>query len=104
MKSAKGLQLKKIIFVATIEEIHDQEMYLQYVKQAASVIQRHQGEYIARSDRISPFSGDPPERAIIIAFNSMEDAKACFFSEEYKQIEHLRESSTKSRAFFIENS
>jgi uncharacterized protein (DUF1330 family) len=33
----------------------------------------------------------------------MEEAKGCFFSEEYKKIKHLRENSTKSRAFFIEN-
>jgi uncharacterized protein (DUF1330 family) len=95
--------LKKIIFVVTIEVIHDQEMYTSYIKQVVKIIQAHNGEYIARSDKIIPFSGGTPERSIIIAFNSMEEAKGCFFSEEYKKIKHLRENSTKSRAFFIEN-
>ena len=95
--------MKKIIFVVTIEEIHDQEMYADYIRQVAKVIQAHNGEYIARSSKIIPFSGGTPERAIVIAFNSMEEAEGCFFSEEYKKIKHLRENSTRSRAFFMEN-
>lgn len=95
--------MKKIIFVVTIEEIHDRAMYIEYIRQVAGIIQAHSGEYIARSDKITPFGGDPPERSIIIAFDSMEEAKGCFFSEEYKDIKHLRENSTRSRAFFIEN-
>jgi uncharacterized protein (DUF1330 family) len=95
--------LKKIIFVVFVEEIHDQEMYTNYIKQVVKIIQAHKGEYIARSDKIIPFSGAKPERSIIIAFNSMEEARGCFFSEEYVEIKHLREKSTRSRAFFIEN-
>jgi uncharacterized protein (DUF1330 family) len=95
--------LKKIIFVVTIEEIHNQEMYARYIEQVVKIIHAHNGEYIARSNKIIPFSGDTPERSIIIAFNSLQEAKGCFFSDEYKKIKYLRENSTKSRAFFIEN-
>ena len=95
--------MKKIVFVIIIEEIHDREMYADYIKQVANIIEAHRGEYIARSDKIIPFSGDRPERSIIIAFNSLEEAEGCFFSEEYSKIKHLRENSTRSRAFFIDN-
>ena len=102
-RELRGLKLKKIIFVVIIEEIHDQEMYAKYISQVVKIIKAHNGEYIARSNKVIPFNGDKPERSIIIAFNSMGEAKGCFFSEEYKKIKHLRENSTKSRAFFIEN-
>ena len=95
--------MKKVIFVVTIEEIHDQEMYGSYIRQVAEIIQSHHGEYIARSSKIVPFTGKKPERSIVIAFDSMEEARNCFFSEEYEKIKHLRENSTSSRAFFIVN-
>jgi uncharacterized protein (DUF1330 family) len=72
-------------------------MYANYIKQVVKIIQANNGEYIARSNNTIPFSGDKPERSIIIAFNSMEEAKECFFSEEYQKIKYFRENSTKSR-------
>ncbi|MFH1078901.1 MAG: DUF1330 domain-containing protein [Pseudomonadota bacterium] len=95
--------MKKIVFVVMIEEIYDQKMYDDYIKQVVRIIQSHNGEYIARSNKILPFAGNKPERSIVIGFDSMEEAKKCFFSEEYEKIKHFRENSTKSRAFFIEN-
>jgi len=95
--------MKKVVFVAIIEEISNQEMYDNYIKNVVRIIQSHNGEYIARSNKILQFSGDRPERSVIIAFDSMKEARKCFYSEEYEKIKHLREDSTKSRAFFIEN-
>jgi uncharacterized protein (DUF1330 family) len=95
--------MKKVVFVVLIEEIYNQEMYGSYIKQVVRIIQSHNGEYVARGNKILPFAGDKPERSIVIAFDSMEEARRCFFSKEYEEIKHLRENSTKSRAFFIEN-
>ncbi len=103
LKKNKGNSLKKIIFVIIIEKIYNADMYSDYIKQVVKIIQAYNGEYIARSNKIIPFSGEKPERSIIIAFNSFEEAQECFSSEEYLKIKHLRENSTKSRAFFIEN-
>ncbi|MEN6374797.1 MAG: DUF1330 domain-containing protein [Smithella sp.] len=95
--------MKKIVFVVIIEEIHDQKMYTDYIKQVVSIIETHNGEYIARSNKITPFAGEKPQRSIVIGFDSMDEARNCFFSEEYEKIKHLRENSTESRAYFIEN-
>ena len=95
--------MKKVVFVVIIEKIYNQEMYANYISLVVKIIQTHNGEYIARSNKISPLIGIKPERAIVVAFDSMKEAEECFFSEEYGKIKHLREDSTKSRAFFIEN-
>ncbi|MGV8059153.1 MAG: DUF1330 domain-containing protein [Smithellaceae bacterium] len=95
--------MKKIVFVVMIEEIYNQKMYDNYIRQVIDIIQAHNGEYIARSNKILPFAGKKPERSIVIGFDSMEEAEKCFFSEEYEKIKHFREDSTKSTAFFIEN-
>lgn len=95
--------MKKVVLVVIIEQISNQEMYDNYIQQVVKIIQSHNGEYIARSNKILPFSGSKPERSVVIGFDSMQEARKCFFSEEYEKIKHLRENSTKSRAFFIEN-
>jgi len=95
--------MKKVVFVVIIEEISNQEMYDSYIRQVVKIIQSHNGGYIARSSKIMPLSGSRPERSVIIGFDSIEEARKCFFSEENEQIKHLRENSIKSRASFIEN-
>lgn len=95
--------MKKIVFVVEIEEISDQQMYSEYISQVAEMIKKNNGEYIARSNTIHPFAGDKPERCILIGFNSKEEAFNCLHSEEYSKIKHLREKSTRSKAFFVEN-
>lgn len=95
--------MKKVVFVVIIEEILNQEMYDTYIKQVVGIIKSHHGEYIARSNKILSLNEYKPERSIVIGFDSLEEAKQCFFSEEYEKIKHLRENSTKSKAFFIEN-
>lgn len=95
--------MKKVVMVVIIEEIYDREMYENYIRQVVKIIRKYNGDYLARSNKIQPFIGDKPERAIVISFDSMKDARECFFSEEYEQIKHFRENSTRTRAFFIEN-
>lgn len=95
--------MKKIIFIVEIDKILDQDMYSKYISQTAEIIKNNNGEYIARSNIIHPFAGEKPERCIVIGFNSKEEADNCFHSEEYAKIKHLRENSTHSKAFFVEN-
>ena len=49
--------MKKAIFVVIIEEIFNQEMYKNYISQVVKVIQSHNGKYVARSNKITAFSG-----------------------------------------------
>lgn len=95
--------MKKIIFVVEIEKIFDQEMYGKYIKQVGKIVRLYNGKYIARSNKIHSFIGEKPERCIIIGFDSKKNADRCFLSEEYSKIKHLRENSTRSKAFFVEN-
>jgi uncharacterized protein (DUF1330 family) len=96
-------KMKKVVFVILIEEIRDAEMVDSYVKQVAAVFRTYFGQYIARSDKIVPFAGKEPEKAIVIAFDSMEKARKCFSSDEYGKIRHLLQNGSNSRAFFVEN-
>jgi uncharacterized protein (DUF1330 family) len=60
------------------------------------------GHYIIRSDKITPLDGTPPQRLVIIAFDSMEQAQAWHNTAAQKEIDDLRAKSTTSLSFLIE--
>lgn len=96
--------MKKTVMVILIESVHDPVHYAEYIAAVKSIVEQHGGEYIARSNKITAFCGAiKPERSIVIGFDSLTQAENCFYSPEYNSIKHLREDSTVSSAFFIEN-
>ena len=89
-------------FLAEIE-VFDLDKYREYIDRASQIVQRYGGEYVFRSEHIVPMSGNwTPHRLVLIRFNTKADILMCFGSEEYLQIKHLREQSTKSRAVIID--
>ena len=89
-------------FLAEIDVL-DLKKYQEYVDRASQIVQNYGGQYVFRSDSITPVSGDwMPRRLVLIRFNSRTDLQMCFGSDEYLAIKHLREKSTKSRAVIIE--
>ena len=92
-----------VFFLAEIKTILDDSMYSEYIEKAEPIINKHGGAYIFRSEQLKPISGDwNLERIILIRFESKEQVRECFQSDEYKRIAHLRENSTISKAMMIE--
>ena len=90
------------LFLAEIE-IFDFDKYREYIDRASQIVQRYDGEHGFRSEHIVLMSGNcTPHRLVLIRFNTKADVLMCFGSEEYHQIKHLREQSTKSRAAIID--
>ncbi|MEQ8176385.1 MAG: DUF1330 domain-containing protein [Syntrophomonadaceae bacterium] len=84
-------------------EVHDRDMYLQYIEKARPIVERHGGEYIIRGGEITPLFGDwNPERIILIRFPSRENISQCFGSDEYLQVAALREDSTITRSVILD--
>jgi len=46
--------------------------------------------------------GTPPKRLVVLAFDSMDKAKAWHASEGMKQVDDIRMSSTNSRQFIAD--
>lgn len=89
-------------FLAEIE-VFDPGKYQEYVERASVIVRNYGDVYVFRSESIVPVSGDwDPRRLVLIRFNSKNDMRMCFGSEEYLDIKHLREESTRSRAVTIE--
>lgn len=90
-------------FLVEIVEIIEAATYGEYIAGVQDIVEKNGGEYVVRSDRVSPFFGVPcPARVIIIKFKDKNSLEKCFGSDEYRKIAQLREASTKANAWIIE--
>ena len=60
------------------------------------------GRYLARTDKITALAGTPPVRIVVIAFDSVDQAKAWYNSPAMKQIQTLSDQSLKYRWYVAE--
>ena len=92
-------------FIVTIhlEETRDRSPYDAYIEQVRPVVEGFGGEYLVRTEAITPFAGDwHPDRLIIIKFPNRETLAACFSSEAYRSIMSLRTETVKTKALIAE--
>lgn len=91
-------------FLIEIAQVTDAEQYNLYIEKTAPIITSYGGEYIFRSEQLTPVSGEwNIKRIILIRFENKETLMKCFRSKEYKAIVHLRVQSTESKAVIIED-
>ena len=57
---------------------------------------------VIRTDKIEALEGTPPQRFVVIAFDSVAKAKAWDASAATKEITAIRQKSTTSRAFIVD--
>ena len=92
-----------VFFMVELESITDEKMYSEYIEKTTPIIKKYGGEYVLRSQCLNPISGDwNIKRIILIRFASKDKMQDCFQSNEYKEIVHLRENSSISKAIVIE--
>jgi uncharacterized protein (DUF1330 family) len=60
------------------------------------------GHYVIRTQKFTSFDGNPPERLVVIAFDSVEKVQAWHNSAAQKEIDAARAKSTDSLSFMVE--
>lgn len=61
------------------------EQYARYAEQVPAILQRHDGRVLARGGRHEILEGPTDfTRFVVIAFPSMDAARACYTSPEYQ--------------------
>ena len=88
--------------VIDISEIKDPEVFKTLYGRGGSLAP-FGGHNLLASEKIQPLHGGaPPKRFVLIAFDNAEKAKAWDASAAGKEITAIREKSTTSRAFIVE--
>ena len=84
-------------------KITDPETYARYVEVVPATIAAYGGRYIARGGATETLDGDwEPNRVVILEFESMQQAKAWWNSDDYHGPRAIRQSSARSRIILVE--
>ncbi|MEO7019688.1 MAG: DUF1330 domain-containing protein [Ktedonobacteraceae bacterium] len=79
-------------------DITDPQGYQAYGMLAIPTIQKFGGKVLVAGETIENLEGDwHPKRLVIIEFESMEQAKRWYNSEEYTPLKNMRFKATNSR-------
>ena len=65
--------------------VTNEEGYGAYAKGAGPAIEKHGGRFLARAGRYVTLEGDDFPRNVIVEFESVEAAQACYDSPEYQE-------------------
>jgi uncharacterized protein (DUF1330 family) len=83
-------------------DVQDPTTFQKYAAQVPGTIAPFGGHYLIRGGKSEALEGEPPKRFVVLAFDSLEKAKAWYSSPAYQAIVPIRHSSAKTRGFLIE--
>jgi uncharacterized protein (DUF1330 family) len=83
-------------------DVKDVPTFQKYAAQVPETLAPFQGRDIVRGGKTESLEGEPPKRIVVIAFDSVDKARAWYNSPAYDAIKSLRINSTKSRLFLVE--
>jgi uncharacterized protein (DUF1330 family) len=90
-------------YVIAEVEVNDPQTMQKYGAKVPETLAPFNHHYVILSDKIQALEGEPPKGGIVmIAFDSVEKARAWYDSPAYAAIRPLRQSAAKSRLFIIE--
>ncbi len=84
-------------------EVTDPAKFQEYGSQVPATVEKYGGKYLVRGGAIEKAEGDwEPSRMAIIEFESMEQLKRWYYSQEYSGPMQLRQQSANTNVLFVE--
>lgn len=90
-------------YVVVQVHIHDPEGFAVYRDMVPPTLESYAGRYLVRGGDWDNLEGEwNPERLVIIEFDSLEQARNWWNSEEYAPAKALREKTTTSKLVIVQ--
>ena len=83
-------------------DVTDPATFQKYSEKVPGTLAPFNGHFLVRVGKTQTLEGDAPKRMVVIAFDSMQDARAWYDSQAYQAIKPIRESAATSRVFLVE--
>jgi uncharacterized protein (DUF1330 family) len=83
--------------------VHDPDVFgKEYGPKLPSTLQPYGGRFLVAGGKLTALEGDVPPRFVIIAFESVEKARAWYDSPAYQQLIPVRQKASKATLFIAE--
>ena len=90
-------------YVIADVKVTDPAKFQEYVSQVPATVEKYGGKYRVRGGAIEKVEGDwEPSRMVVIEFESMEQLKKWYHSQEYSNPMRLRHESANATVIFVE--
>jgi uncharacterized protein (DUF1330 family) len=89
--------------ILDISEILDPSVVPQIVAKAVPATKAAGGQYLAATEKITALSGDPPKRVAIVAFDSVDQAKAWYNSPAQQEVNAMDDKAVKHRWYIVDS-
>jgi uncharacterized protein (DUF1330 family) len=88
--------------IVDISEITDPTTFKTLLPIAGKANDQFGGKFIVRTENVVALDGVAPKRFVVIAFDSMDKAKAWDKSALQDEVNAIRKKSTKSRTYLVD--
>lgn len=82
--------------------VTDPDPYALYAKGATEAFAKHGGRVLARGGAVVGLEGEARPRNVVIEFDSLEAARACYDSPEYRSARRHREGAGEAQIMLLE--
>ena len=82
--------------------VTDPDPYAVYAKGATDAFRKHGARVLARGGAVDALEGEASPRNVVIEFESMEAARACYHSPEYQAARRHREGAGVAQIMLLE--
>ncbi len=90
-------------YVVNEIQVHEPARFQTYAEQVPAILAQYGGQYVVRGGAPERVDGAaPPERLVVLRFESREAALAWRNSPEYRAILPIREATSTSRVYIVD--
>lgn len=84
------------------EEVKDADALAEYQRRNRESAGAHDITPLVVYGNVEALEGDQPDGVIVLAFPSVEQAKAWYYSEDYQAAKPFRDKAARYRGFIVE--
>jgi uncharacterized protein (DUF1330 family) len=78
-------------------DVENPQAYEEYKPLANESIAKHGGRFVVRGGKTEVWEGEWDDRIVVLEFESLDAARAWYFSDDYQAAAALRHQSSKGR-------